>query len=66
MLATLFGVAGALGFYAADVRQLRRDLPADSFPGYRVGERYLRLNDPDTPLLFVMGFQLDLGEAVPR
>lgn len=44
--------------YVADLRQLRRDLPTDSFPGYRVGERYLRLDDPDTGLLLVMGFHL--------
>jgi hypothetical protein len=44
--------------YVASVRQLQRDLPTDSFPGYRVGELYLRLDDPDTSLLLVMGFNL--------
>ena len=49
--------SGAPTAYVADVRQLRRDLPIDSFPGYRVGERYLRLDDPNVMLLVAMGFQ---------
>lgn len=49
--------AGQPTAYIADVRQLRRELPSDSFPGYRVGERYLRLDEPDLALLWVMGFQ---------
>jgi len=55
--------AGLPTAYVADIRQLRRDLPTDSFPGYRVGERYLRLDDPDIPLLFVMRFQLNLRDT---
>ena len=55
--------AGLPTAYVADIRQLRRELPTDSFPGYRVGERYLRLDDPDLPLLFVMNFQLSPVDA---
>ena len=51
--------AGEPTAYVADVRQLGRDLPTDSFPGYRVGERYLRLDDPELALLMVMGFEPD-------
>ena len=49
--------AGEATTYVADVRQLARDLPLDSFPGYRVGERYLRLDDPEPIMLLVLGFQ---------
>ncbi len=50
---------GAPTAYVANIRQLRGDVPTDSFPGYRVGERYLRLDDPDAALLFAMGFVVD-------
>ncbi len=49
--------------FVADIRDLRNEVrPIEAFPGYRVGERYLRLDEP-TPLLLVgLGFEPDLTE----
>ena len=43
----------------ADVRRLRDQLPElGGFPGYRVGERYLRLDDPSDLVLSLLSFQI--------
>lgn len=48
----------------ADLRQLRRALPElRRFPGYRVGERYVRLDDPSVLELALMGIDLGYGAS---
>lgn len=49
--------AGEPTALVADVRRLRDELPEiGGFPGYRVGERYLRLDDPSILELGLVGF----------
>jgi hypothetical protein len=59
--------AGQAVTLVADVRQLRRDMPElGGFPGYRVGERYLRLDSPSVLERALLGFESDPEEAPER
>lgn len=50
----------------ADVRRLRDQLPElGGFPGYRVGERYLRLDDPSDLVLSLLSFETTSGDPEP-
>lgn len=52
--------SGARTALVADVRRLRDDFPElGGFPGYRVGERYLRLDDPSDVVLALLDFEFE-------
>ncbi len=57
-------VSGEKTALVADLRQLRRALPElRRFPGYRVGERYLRLDDPGLLELALLGIDLTFDSS---
>lgn len=52
--------SGGTTALVADVRRLRDEIPElGGFPGYRVGERYLRLDDPSDAALALLRFDFE-------